>query len=78
MFRRLRKLVKDVGSGTKDIFRNNPEALMIAAAMFGAPALMGKTGGTTPGGGFGDFMKKMMGTFGTKATGYDADEIAGK
>lgn len=80
MFRRLRKLVKDVGSGTKDIFRNNPEALMIAAAMFGVPALMGKTGGAgagASGSGFGNFMKKMLGTFGTKATGYGADEIAG-
>jgi hypothetical protein len=82
LFRRLRKLVKDVGSGTKDIFRNNPEALMIAAAMFGIPALMGKTGGTTPGGGFGDFMKNMLGTFGTKGTsrhqqGTEASGLAG-
>jgi len=80
LFRRLRKLVKDVGSGTKDIFRNNPEALMIATAMFGIPALMGKTGGAgagASGSGFGNFMKKMLGTFGTKATGFGADEIAG-
>ena len=40
LFRRIRKLVKDVGSGAKDILRNNPEALMIGA-MFGLPALMG-------------------------------------
>ena len=76
MFRRLRKLVKDVGSGAKDILRNNPEALMIAGAMFGLPAIMGKTGGGG-GGGFGNFMKNMLGTFGTKATGFGADEIAG-
>ena len=53
---------------------------MIATAMFGIPALMGKTGGAgagASGSGFGNFMKKMLGTFGTKATGYGADEIAG-
>ena len=79
MFRRLRKLVRDVGSGAKDILRNNPEALMIGAAMFGLPYLSGKMGAGAggAGGGFGNFMKKMLGTFGTKATGFDADEIAG-
>ena len=64
LFRRIRKLVKDVGSGAKDIFENNPEALMIGAAMFGLPYLtdkMGKTGG----GGFLDLAKK----FGTGILG---------
>jgi len=65
LFRRIRKLVKDVGSGAKDIFENNPEALMIAATLFGAPALMGKTGGTGSGGGFLDWAKK----FGTGILG---------
>lgn len=68
LFRRIRKLVKDVGSGAKDIFENNPEALMIGAAMFGAPALMGKTGGTGSGGGFLDWAKK----FGTGILGQTA------
>ena len=64
LFRRIRKLVKDVGSGAKDIFENNPEALMIGVAMFGLPYLtdkMGKTGG----GGFLDLAKK----FGTGILG---------
>ena len=65
LFRRIRKLVKDVGSGAKDIFENNPEALMIAATLFGAPALMGKTGGAGAGGGFGEWIKK----FGTGILG---------
>ena len=58
---RLKKGVRDVGSGAKDILRNNPEALMIGAAMFGLPALMGKTGGGGGGGGFMDFMGKILG-----------------
>ena len=58
---RLKKGVRDVGSGAKDILRNNPEALMIAA-MFGLPAIMG---GKTPGGGFGEWIKK----FGTNILG---------
>ncbi len=68
LFRRIRKLVKDVGSGAKDIFENNPEALMIAATLFGAPALMGKTGGAGAGGGFGEWIKK----FGTGILGQTA------
>jgi len=68
LFRRIRKLVKDVGSGAKDIFENNPEALMIAATLFGAPALMGKTGGAGAGGGFGEWIKK----FGTNILGQTA------
>ena len=58
---RLKKGVRDVGSGAKDILRNNPEALLIAA-MFGLPAIMG---GKTPGGGFGEWIKK----FGTNILG---------
>ena len=58
---RLKKGVRDVGSGAKDILRNNPEALMIGAAMFGLPALMGKTGGAGGGGGFMDFIGKILG-----------------
>jgi hypothetical protein len=71
---RVKKAGRDVFSGGTDILRNNPEALMAA---IGIPYLLNTMGGTTPGGGFGDFMKKMLGTFGTKATGFDADEIGG-
>ena len=60
LFRYIRKKVKDFGSGAKDILRNNPEALMIGAAMFGLPALMGKTGGGG-GGGFTDFLSNILG-----------------
>ena len=55
---RIKKGVRDVGSGAKDILKNNPEALMIAATMFGLPYLMNKTGTTTGGGGFMDWMGK--------------------
>ncbi len=72
---RIKKGVRDVGSGAKDIIKNNPEALMIAAAMFGLPSLMGKTGGTG-GGGFMDWMKnfggKVLGGFGGQDKVYDS------
>jgi hypothetical protein len=71
---RIKKGVRDIGSGAKDIIKNNPEALMIAAAMFGIPALMGKTG--TTGGGFMDWMKKFggkaLGSFSGKNQVYDS------
>ena len=71
---RIKKGVRDVGSGAKDIIKNNPEALMIAAAMFGLPSLMGKTGGTG-GGGFMDWIQKfggkVLGGFGGQDKVYD-------
>ena len=73
---RIKKGVRDVGSGAKDIIKNNPEALMIAAAMFGLPALMGGKTGTTTGGGFMDWMKnfggKVLGGFGGQDKVYDS------
>jgi hypothetical protein len=60
-FRRIRKGIRDVGSGAKDVLRNNPEALMIGAAMFGLPALMGKMGGAGGGGGFTNFLSNILG-----------------
>jgi hypothetical protein len=74
---RVKKAGRDVFSGGKDILRNNPEALMLAAAMYGIPAMMGGASTTTGGSQFGNFMKKMLGTFGTKASGSGADEIFG-
>ena len=72
---RIKKGVRDVGSGAKDIIKNNPEALMIAAAMFGLPSLMGKTGGTG-GGGFMDWIQKfggkVLGGFGGQDKVYDS------
>jgi len=66
-------ILSDIGSGAKDILKNNPEALMIAAAMFGLPSLMGKTGGT--GGGFMDWIQKfggkVLGGFGGQGQVYD-------
>ena len=74
IFRRVRKGIRDVASGAKDIVKNNPEALAIAA-MFVIPAIAGAGG---PGGGFTDFITKMVGNLATKASGSGADEIFAK
>jgi hypothetical protein len=73
-FRKIRKTIRDVGSGAKDILRNNPEALMAA---IGIPYLLNTMGGTTPGGGFQNFIQKMVGNLATKGSGSGADEIFG-
>ena len=73
---RIKKGVRDVGSGAKDILKNNPEAIMIAATMFGLPYLMNKTGTTTGGGGFMDWMRnfggKVLGSASGKNQVYDS------
>ena len=76
-FRRIKKGIQDIGSGAGDILRNNPEALMIGAAMFGLPYLSGKMGTGDGGGGFTNFLSKMIGGFGAPGTGSGADEIFG-
>ncbi|MAE82067.1 MAG: hypothetical protein CMB80_04980 [Flammeovirgaceae bacterium] len=79
-FRKIRDVTKRVKKAGRDVFsgiKDNPEALMLAAAMYGIPAMMGGASTTTGGSGFGNFMKKMLGTFGTKASGSGPDEIFG-
>ena len=73
-FRKIRKTIRDVGSGAGDILQNNPEALLAA---IGIPYLLNTMGGTTPGGGFQNFIQKMVGNLATKGSGSGADEIFG-
>ena len=68
---RIKKGVRDIGSGAKDVFRNNPEMLAIAGALVGLPYLQGK-GLKVPGG---DLVTKAIGNLATKASGSGADEI---
>jgi hypothetical protein len=75
IFRRIRKGIRDIGSGGKDILRNNPEALMAA---IGIPYLlntMGGAGGGGGGSGFMNFVKNIIGT--TGATGVGGKGSAG-
>ena len=67
---RIKKGVRDIGSGAKDIVRNNPEMLAALGALYGIPYLKGKGLGV-PGGwdilGEQGILKKALGSFDTIA-----------
>ena len=62
VLRRLRKGVRDIGSGISDFAQDNP-LITLGAAAYGLPALLGKMGMTSPGSNIFDLITKGIGKF---------------
>jgi hypothetical protein len=78
---KIKKGVRDISSGAKDIVGNNPEMLAVLGAMYGIPYLKSKGLGV-PGGwdilGNKGIISNVIGSLGTQGSGSGPDEIFGQ